>query len=137
MPDTRKPRSNPHIIGTAWILRGEITTNLLNNDPGQASMAGNADFDAVQNKKSQTEAALGPKFENLLQKMRLNVGYFVCFCNLVNILHAGPAATQVKIQIQGFLQLRKATTLTALKKLMSAPVYAFLSGEWARCEGGL
>ena len=66
----------------------------------------------LQNTESQTEAVLGPKFENLFQKMRLNVGYFVCFCNLVNILHAGPAATQVKIQIQGFLRLRKATALT-------------------------
>jgi hypothetical protein len=43
----------------------------------------------------------------------------------------------VKTQIQGFLQLRKATALTALTKILSASVSAFLSGEWARCEGGL
>ncbi len=85
MPDTRKRRRKPQIIGKAWILLGEITTNPLNNDSGQASMDGDANYDAkVQNTKSQTESALGPKFENLFQKMRLNVRYFVCFGNLVN-----------------------------------------------------
>ncbi len=60
--------------------------------------------------------------------------YFELFCNLVNVLHAGPAAaTQVKIQIQGFLQLGKNTKLTALNKLLSFP--AFLSGKWKRCKG--
>jgi hypothetical protein len=98
-------------------------------------MDGDADYDAkVQNTKFQTEAALGPKFENLFQKMLPHVNYFVFFGNLVNTLHAGPAATQVKIQIQGFLQMRKATALTALIKMLSSPVSEL---EWARCEGCL
>jgi hypothetical protein len=52
MHDTLKPRRKQQIIGKAWILRGEIqvTTNLLNNYSGQASMDGDADYDAkVQN----------------------------------------------------------------------------------------
>jgi hypothetical protein len=119
------------------VHNGEIA-DVLHNDSGQASMDGDADYDSeIQNTRLQTQAALGPKFETLFQKMLTHVKYFVFFCNLVNILHAGPAATQVKIQIQGFLQLGKNTALTALKKLISAPVSAFLSGEWTRCENGL
>jgi hypothetical protein len=39
----------------------------------------------VQNTKSQTEAALGGKFEILFRKKHPHVKYFVFFCNLVNI----------------------------------------------------
>ncbi len=80
-------------------------------------MTCNADDDdaKLQNIKSQIEAALGIKFENLFQKMLPCIKYFVLLCNLVNVLHAGPAAaaTQVKSQIQGFLQLGKNIKLTA------------------------
>ena len=135
LPDSRKRRRNIQIQGRAWVLHGNITTNLLHND----FMDGNADDDdaKVQNTKSQIEAALGTKFENLFQKMLPCVKYFVLFCNLVNVLHAVPAAaaTQVKIQIQGFLQLGRNMKLTALNKLLKFP--AFLSGQWARCENGL
>ncbi len=57
----------------------------------------------VQNTKSLTEAALGAKFEILFHKMLPHVKYFDFFCNLINILHAGPAeaATKIKIQIRG------------------------------------
>jgi hypothetical protein len=59
---------------------------------------------------------------------------------MINILHAGPAAaaTKIKIQIRGFLQLGQATALTALEKLVKCcRVSAFLSGKWERCDGGL
>jgi hypothetical protein len=94
MPDTRKRRRNKQILGRAWIIRGEITTNLLHNDSGPASMDGDADAEEakVQNTESLTEAALGAKFEILFHKMLPHVNYFVFFGNLVNILHAGPAA---------------------------------------------
>ena len=64
---------------------------------------------------------------------------FVFFCNLVDILHAGPAAaaTKIKIEIRRFLQLGKPNSLTALEKLLSSPVSAYLSGEWERYKGGL
>ncbi len=57
---------------------------LLNN-ASKTSIDDDADDDAkVQNTKSQTEAVLGPKFENLIQKMHTNVKYCVLFgpcCN--------------------------------------------------------
>ncbi len=46
LSDTRKRRRKKQIQGRAWILRGdagEITTNLLHNDSGPASMDGDAD----------------------------------------------------------------------------------------------
>ncbi len=75
----------------------------------------------VQNTKSQTEAALGATFEILFGKKHTDVKYyFILFCNLVNILHAGPAAaaTKFKIQTRGFLQLGQITVVTALDKLL-------------------
>jgi hypothetical protein len=111
LSDTRKRRSNKQIQGKAWILRGEISTNLLHNDSDPASIDVDAnDEDAkVQNTKSLTEAALGAKFESLFRNMYPHVNFFVFFGNLVNILHAGPvsAATKITIQIRGFLQLGK------------------------------
>jgi hypothetical protein len=61
MPDTQKPRLKPQIIGKTWMLRSEITTNLLHNDSSPDSMRGEADDEEakVQITKSQTEAALG------------------------------------------------------------------------------
>jgi hypothetical protein len=53
----------------------------------------------VQNTKSQTEAALGKvgaTFEILFGKKHPDVKYFILFCNLVNLLHAGPAAAATK-----------------------------------------
>jgi hypothetical protein len=95
----------------------------------------------IQNpRQSFTEAALGATFEILFGKKHPDVKYFIFFCNLVNILHAGPAAaaTEIKIQIRGFLPLGQSTLATALEKLMKCfPVSAFLSGKRERCKGGL
>jgi hypothetical protein len=100
------------------------------------SVDGDADNEEakVQNTTSQTEAALGAKFEILSRKKHPDVKCFVLFYNLVNILHA---ATKAKIQIGVFLSLGKATVATALDKMLCFPVSAFLSGKWERCEGGL
>jgi hypothetical protein len=93
--------------------------------------------------KSQAEAALGATFEILFRKKHPDVKYFIFFCNLVivvNILHAGPAAaaTKIKIQIRGFLQLGKSTLATALENLLKCfPISTFLSDKWERCKGGL
>ena len=65
--------------------------------------------------------------------------YFVIFCNLINILDVGADssdAVKIKIEIRGFLQLRKPTAVTALQKLLS-PFAPALSGCWERCVGGL
>ena len=132
-PDTRKRRRNEQIKGKAWILRGEITTTLLHNDSASMDDCNNDEETKVQNTKAQTEAALGATFEILFGKKHPDVKYVIFFCNLVNILHAGPAAaaTKIKIQIRGFLQLGKSTLATALEKLLKCfPVSAFLSGKW-------
>ena len=126
---SKRPRTT-QLIGMAWVLRGEITINLnqLLSDS----------FDAkVQNTKSQLQAALGAKFENLFGKMWSIVSYFVIFCNLSQILHVAPAATTVKIQIRGFLQIRNPRAKTGLDKLLSPTLSFFLAGEWDRCQGGL
>ena len=128
--EPKRPRTTTQIIGMAWVLRGEITINLnqLLSDS----------FDAkVQDTKSQLQAALGAKFENLFGKMWSIVSYFVIFCNLSQILHVAPAATTVKIQIRGFLQIRNPRAKTGLDKLLSPTLSFFLAGEWDRCQGGL
>ena len=126
----RPKRQRPaQIVGKAWVLHGEITINQSLSDS----------FDAkVQNTKSQLQATLGAKFETLFQKMCSEVSYFVIFCNLVNFMHVAPAATKVKIQIRGFLQLGKAAKAkTGLDKLLSPTLSDFLAGQWDRCQGGL
>jgi hypothetical protein len=110
----RKRRRNKKIQGKAWILRGEITTNLLHNASDPASIDVDADDEdaKIQNTKSLTKAALGAKFEILYRNLHPQVNFFLFFGNLVNILHAGPvsAATKITIQIRGFLQLGKQKT---------------------------
>jgi hypothetical protein len=63
-----RTRESP-VARNKWILRGEITTNLLHND--SASMDGDADNEdaKVQNTKAVTGAALGAKCEILFLKM--------------------------------------------------------------------
>ena len=124
-----KRQRPPQIVGKAWVLRGEITINQLLGDSLDAK---------IQNTKSQLQAALGANFENLFQKMSSCVSYFVIFCNLVNFMHVAPAATKVKLQIRGFLQLgTDAKAKTGLDKLMTPALSYFLAGEWDRCHGGL
>ncbi len=58
------------------------------------------------------------------------VSYFEIFCNLVHILHAAPAATKVKIQIWGFLQLGKAAKAKkGLDKLLLLLYLLFLQAN--------
>jgi hypothetical protein len=65
--------------------------------------------------------------------------YFVVFCNLINILDVGADSSisaKTKIEIWGFLQLRKLRAVTALQKMLS-PFDPVLSGCRERCVGGL
>jgi hypothetical protein len=115
---------------------------LPHNDSDPASIDVDADDKEanIQKTKTQTEAALGATFENLFGNKHPHVKCFIIFCNLVNILHAGPAtaATNIKIQMRGFLQLGNLHSLTALDKLLECfPVSTFLSGKWECCKGGL
>ena len=64
---------------------------------------------------------------------------FQMFCNLINVLDVGADssdAVKIKIEILGFLQLRKPRAATELHKLLS-PFAPALSGCWERCVGGL
>ena len=80
----------------------------------------NVEDELVQMTKLHLQTALGAKFEILFQNLSKHVSFFVIFCNLVHIQHVGPAATEGKIQILGFLQLKQAKAKTALDKLMSS-----------------
>ncbi len=93
----------------------------------------------LQGKKS--EAALSPTFDFLFGKLSVKVSKFVIFSNFVNILDLIPAAaaTEVKIQIRCFLQMKQAVAITVLEKLLPLPAVSnFLRGKWDRCGvGGL
>jgi hypothetical protein len=70
LPNTRKHHSNIQVLGKAWVLRSEITTNLLHDD---MSMDCDGDEDAkAQNTEFPLEAALDVKFESLLGKMLIS-----------------------------------------------------------------
>ncbi len=69
------------------------------------------------------EAALGANIEVLFQKLFVEVSHFVMFCNFVDILDVAlqlaPAASKVKIEIRGFLQMKRTIAITALEKLLT------------------
>ena len=59
-----KRKRNPQNLGKAWVLRGEITQNMIHNNSDQADIHGDVENDAkVQIIKSERQAALGAKFE--------------------------------------------------------------------------
>jgi hypothetical protein len=67
-------------------------------------------------------------------KMFNSVSYFVIFCNLVNILDVGPAATKSNIKIQVFFRMGNTTAKTVLNKLMSPTLLHLIKGKWERCN---
>ncbi len=93
----------------------------------------------LQNVNTRLQGLFGAQFEILFGKLYGNVMYFVIFCNLINILDVeadSNHAVKIKIEIQGFLQLRKPRAVTAHQKLLS-PLAPALSGCWELCVGGL
>ena len=136
----KRPRTcRTQIRGKAWILRGDITIPVRHNNSLSDHGDSNVEDELVQMTKLHLQTALGAKFEILFQNLSKHVSFFVIFCNLVHIQHVGPAATEVKIQILGFLQLKQAKAKTALDKLMSSfsTLSHVLQGKWERCDGGL
>ncbi len=140
--DCRKRPRQPQIIGSSWVLHGQITMDQLHadSDPMAAGPEGDVENeDRISKINTRLQGLFGTKLEILFGKLLGNVMYFVIFCNLINILDVGADssdAVKIKIEIRGFLQLRKATTVTALQKLLS-PFAPALSGCWERCVGGL
>ena len=127
------------IRGKTWVFRGEINTNMqqYDSDHDNIDTVVNEETPLFRSIKSQLHAALGSKFEIMFGNLFSSVSYFVIFCNLINILDVGPAATKVKIQIRGFLQMGNTKAKTALDKLLSPSLSQLLQGEWERCDGAL
>jgi hypothetical protein len=140
--DCRKRPRQPQIIGRSWVLHGQITMDQLHadSDPMAAGPEGDVENeDRITKINTRLQGLCGAKFEILFGKLLGNVMYFVVFCNLINILDVGADssdAVKIEIEIRGFLQLRTATAVTALQKLLSPFAHA-LSGCWERCVGGL
>ena len=142
VPDCRKRQRTPQIQGHAWVLRSQITMDKLHADSD--SMAAGPEGDAenedrISKINTRLQGLFGAQFEILFGKLIGNVMYFVVFCNLINVLDVGADssdAVKIKIEIRGFLQLRKPRAATALQKLLS-PFAPALSGCWERCVGGL
>ena len=140
--DCRKRKHQPQIQGSAWVLRAQITMDQLHADSD--SMAAGPEGDAENEDRitkinTRLQRLFGAQFEILFGKLLGKVLYFVVFCNLINILDVGAVssdAVKIKIEIRGFLQLRKPRAVTALQKLLS-PFAPALSGCWERCVGGL
>ena len=117
----RPKRTRPtQIRGKTWVLRGEINTNTLQYDSDHDTIdtVVNEETPLFRSIKSQLHAALGSKFEIMFGNLFSSVSYFVIFCNLINILDVGPAATKVKFQIRCFLQMGNTKAKTALDKLL-------------------
>ena len=143
--DCRKRPRQPQIQGSSWVLHGQITMDQLHADSD--SMAAGPEGDAENEDRitkinTRLQGLFGAQFEILFGNLHGNVLYFVVFCNLINILDVGGLgavcsdAVKIKIEIRGFLQLRKPRAVTALQKLLS-PFAPALSGCWERCVGGL
>ena len=85
------------------------------------------------------QSLFGAQFQILFGKLYKIVSYFVVFCNLINILDVGTDskdAAKIKIELQGYLQLKQARAVTGLQDLLK-PFAPALSGDWERCVGGL
>jgi hypothetical protein len=140
--DCRKRQRQPQIIGSSWVLLGQITMDqqLADSDSMAAGPEGEVENeDRITKINTRLQRLFGAQFEILFGKLHGNVVYFVVFCNLINILDVGAVssdAVKIKIEIRGFLQLRTPRAVTALQKLLS-PFATTLSGCWERCVGGL
>ena len=137
----RKRLRQPQIQGNSWVLRANITIDALHTDSDwvAAGTAGDLENDRISIINTRLQGLFGSQFEILFGKFLANVVYFAVFCNLIHIIDVGADyndAVKIKIEIRGFLQLRKPTAVTALQKLIS-PFAPALSGYWERCVGGL
>ena len=135
VPDCRKRQRSPQIQGHAWVLRGQITMDQLHADSDSmaAGPEGNVENeDRITKINTRLQRLFGAQFEILFGKLHGNVVYFVVFCNLINILDVGAVssdAVKIKIEIRGFLQLRKPRAVTALQKLLSPFAPTLYAGD--------
>ena len=130
--DCRKRPRHPQIIANSWVLLGQITMDQLHADSD--SMAAGPEGDAENEDRiliyTRRQGLFGAQFEILFGKLHGNVVYFVVFCNLINILDVGADssdAVKMKIEIRGFLQLRKPRAVTALQNCSPRSPLLFLA----------
>ena len=140
--DCRKRPRQAQIQGNSWVLRAQIIMDQLHADSDSMAAGPEGDVeneDRVTKVNTRLQGLFGAQFEILFGNLHGNVVHFVVFCNLINILDVGAVssdAVKIKIEIRGFLQLRKPRAVTALQKLLS-PFAPTLYGCWERCVGGL
>jgi hypothetical protein len=140
--DCRKRPRQAQIQGNSWVLRAQIINDQQNADSDSMAAGPEGEVeneDRITKINTRLQRLFGSQFKILFGKLHGNVVCFVVFCNLINILDVGAVssdAVKIKIEIRGFLQLRKPRAVTALQKLLS-PFAPALSGCWERCVGGL
>ena len=125
----KRPRQ---ILGTSWVLRAQITADSDWLTAGSEGDVENEEKTAKINAHLQN--LFGAQFQILFGKLYEIVSYFVVFCNLINILDVGTGsndAAEIKIEIKGFLQLKKPRAVTQLQDLLK-PFAPALSGYWER-----
>ena len=140
--DCKKRPRQQQIQGNSWALCAQITVDELHAGSDWL-MAGSEGDVENEEKTAKINAHLqnlfGAQFQILFGKLYKIVSYFVVFCNLINILDVGTDskdAAEIKIELQGYLQLKQARAVTGLQDLLK-PFAPALYGYWERCVGGL
>jgi hypothetical protein len=134
--DCRK-RPRQQIQGASWVLRAQITADSDWLTAGSEGDVENEEKTAKIN--AHLQSLFGAQFQILFRKLYKIVSYFVIFCNLINILDVGTGfndAAEIKIEFQGYLQLKTPRKVKQLQDLLK-PFAPALSGYWERCVGGL
>jgi hypothetical protein len=143
--DCRKRPRQLQSQGNSWALRAQITVDQLHAESD--GLTGGSEGDVEYEERTakinvHLQSLFGAQFQILFGKLPEIVSYFVIFCNLINILDVGRLGTdsngaaEIKIEFQGYLQLRTPRAVTRLQDLLK-PFAPALSGYWERCVGGL
>jgi hypothetical protein len=132
----KRPRQIP-IQGNSWVLIAQMTADSDWLTAGSEDDVENEERTAKIN--AHLQSLFGAQFQILFGKIHEIVSYFVIFCNLINILDVGTGyndAAEIKIEFQGYLQLKTPRKVNQLQALLK-PFAPALSGYWERCVGGL
>jgi hypothetical protein len=133
--DCRKRPRQAQIQGNSWVLLAQIIMDQLHADSDSMAAGPEGDVekeDIITKINTRLQGLFGAQFEKLFGKLHGNVTHLVVFCNLINIWDVvadSNDAVRIKIETQGFLQLRKPRAVMVLQKLLSLFAPA-LSGCW-------
>jgi hypothetical protein len=135
--DCRKRSRQIPIQGNSWVLIAQMTADSDWLTAGSEGDVENEERTAKIN--AHLQSLFGAQFQILFGELYKIVSYFVIFCNLINILDVGTGsndAAEIKIEFQGYLQLKTPRKVNQLQALLK-PFAPALSGYWERCVGGL